>query len=401
MADDKLVVNNPEATETSGGAQPSNSSVSIDATSGDITAQKNGSNLVVDLKLPDQTATVRRTTRRSGQGAGAGDLGVNESPASDFFAEGMDEPSGNTAAEILSDDRSTTPPRLNSSEGANRAAGDIARDRQTLPSDPGSPSAFESGTAPLSPYSKKTAANDDQEDTSLLKGDIGQGNEYATSRGISAANDDEEVAGGEPPAISPDEAQTVAEEQSSSRAGQMQGAQNTSAESSESELGAFRPQFGKGWAWMIVKRIPGVGYLFNKIETAGRRSIREAIKVTDRLIRLLKNAERGVAVVDFFSKWLEAFVATLETIIIPILLILVLPLALVFVVIFPKAFSKNAKAMDEFIKKLEAFNKDLKKYYNQSQQVKSINLARAQARANQLDAATSQRPEIQQPRQAA
>jgi glycine cleavage system protein P-like pyridoxal-binding family len=73
----------------------------------------------------------------------------------------------------------------------------------------------------------------------------------------------------------------------------------------------------------------------------------------------------------------------------------------VFVVIFPKAFSKNAKAMDEFIKKLEAFNKDLKKYYNQSQQVKSINLARAQARANQLDAATSQRPEIQQPRQAA
>ncbi len=400
MADDKLVVNNPEATETSGGAQPTNASISIDATSGTIAAQKNGNNLVVDLKLPDQTATIRRTTRRSGQNGGAGDLGVNESPASDFFAEGMDEPSSSIAADILSDEKTATPPRL-APAGANQAAGEIARDRQTLPSDPGSPSAFESGIAPLSPYSKKATANDDVEDTSLLKGDIGQGNEYATSRGISAANDDEEVGGGEPPAISPDEAQTVAEERSSSRAGRMQGAQNTSAESSESELGAFRPQFGKGWAWMIVKRIPGVGYLFNKIETAGRRSIREAIKVTNRLIRLLKNAERGVAVVDFFSKWLEAFIATLETIIIPILLILVLPLALVFAVIFPKAFSKNAKAMDEFIKKLEAFNKDLKKYYNQSQQVKSINLARAQARANQLDAATSQSPEIQQPRQAA
>lgn len=400
MADDKLVVNNPEATETSGGAQSNDSSVSIDATSGNISAQKNGSNLVVDLKLPDQTATVRRTTRRSGQGAGAGDLGVNESPASDFFAEGMDEPSGSTAADILSDDRSITPPRL-APAVADRAAGDIARDRQTLPSDPGSPSALENGTAPLSPYSKKTAANDDEEDTGLLKGDIGQSNDYATSRGISAANDDEEVAGGEPPAISEDDAQTVAEQQSSSRAGQMQGSQNTSAESSESELGAFRPQFGKGWAWMIVKRIPGVGYLFNKIESAGRRSIREAIKITDRLIRLLKNAERGVAVVDFLNKWAETFAATLETIIIPILLILVLPLTLVFVVIFPKAFSKNAKAIDKFVKDLEIFNKDLKKYYNQSQQVKSINVARARARANQLEAATSQSPQIQQPRRAA
>ena len=81
----------------------------------------------------------------------------------------------------------------------------------------------------------------------------------------------------------------------------------------------------------ILKRIPGLASSLNAFKTS---DLKGRIKILKKLNRRLKIAKSGAAIADAVRTWLEIFVPTVETIVIPIIMILLIPFWLFVFVAF-------------------------------------------------------------------
>ncbi len=122
-----------------------------------------------------------------------------------------------------------------------------------------------------------------------------------------------------------------------------------------------------GVVGFVVQKIPGVGMLMNRFKKS--TDLGSKIKILEKMKRRLMLAKTTAAIVDAFRRWLEAFTATSETIIIPIFLIFGLIPWVVFSVIFE--LGPTTKMINQATKRINQTLVTLKKLYQQEQQRKT------------------------------
>lgn len=210
-----------------------------------------------------------------------------------------------------------------------------------------------------------------------------------------AAAPSEESAEAAPPAVPP--------EQQAAAAAELQATQNTKSKINRIREDILKSAHGlkgellKGRFVSVFKHFPGIGALINSFESALKQNIKRAIGILEFIKARLKNFETLVAEGEGLKTWLQVFIEGLETIIVPIILIILFPPWIIVVAMQPKLFSGTARKIGEFIKlnidpvleKLKAFSQ------------KTTNEKNAALRTQELEAAVEAQTAAITPPQAA
>ena len=131
----------------------------------------------------------------------------------------------------------------------------------------------------------------------------------------------------------------------------------------------------------ILEKLPGIGAVMRQLKT---KDINRRIKIILRFRKMLKTAKTGASMVDGITNWAKVFAVTLETIIIPILLIfLLLPWLAAYAILQEKM--PGARITKTIAKVLSAVDKSVPALQKaaQNEQGKKSAMARLNALRNQ------------------
>lgn len=137
-----------------------------------------------------------------------------------------------------------------------------------------------------------------------------------------------------------------------------------------------------GSTGLIIQKIPGIGMLMNRFNKADTGT---KIKILERIKLILRLAKTGAAIFDAIRRWIEIFAATIETIIIPILMILGFIPWVFFCAVLQ--VGPTARVIDHGTKQVNRTLKTLKKFFQEEEQRKA---ALANLREAEMSAANEQ-----------
>ncbi len=154
--------------------------------------------------------------------------------------------------------------------------------------------------------------------------------------------------------------------------------------SEEKDLGAnLASKLFNGPMGMVIKKIPFVSALINRFMAKSNLALK--IKTLQKIRGKLKLAKTGAAIYDGSMSWGEAFSLLSETIIIPILLIIIyIPWIIVYI------FYKEGPITKTIVKAIKEINKILVPLEKQFQQEQQRKAALADLRGMEISAAREQ-----------
>jgi hypothetical protein len=238
--------------------------------------------------------------------------------------------------------------------------------------DPDQKRAPESTSPFASPMqSPQTAGQSDD----LMKGDM-----------RSSIIPDEEPASTKPPEVTPEVQNSIEVRQQEARQ-QAQTTQQMQEVIAKGKTAKMSGQLLSGTMSRIIKRIPGAGALLSQFKGA---SLPKMIKILEKLKRLLNGVKKTAGITEGIVRYAEVMGATIETIIVPILMLLIFPFYLLFLFFFPEFFSKIAKTIDKVIERLNKFLVEIKKMEAQQRQKKEATARLENIKNKQLDVAANQ-----------
>ncbi len=352
MADDKLVVNNQEA--PSGGENNSEpADIAIDGVSDGVSARKTGKDEITLDIGGDVLRKIRKSMRGPAAAAGMA-IAASATPAQepvdifddsaktekaqpqalpdDLPKEGRDYALRNEPTRIYNDDQDA-------------AAEDMQKNKAK------------------NPYLQEN------DGLALKDADIGQ---FDDAKGIAAADNDSNAT---PQKLSSDEQENEASTQMASERNET--AQTNSQRSiEESEKGSGgKVDLSRGKHSGMINKIPGISIMIDRADSLVQKSPQKAAKLYGKAAFITKNFERFSAIKNI----VQFVVATSETVVIPIILILLspilIPLFIVLIYLKPEWLSPDTREIHELT---VFFNERKNKAKNRHKQLQRRKTALAQ-----------------------